>query len=166
MQMEATSRAVRDALWQMIEAGGRTAETFGVSRLFGQIYTLLYLKNTPLSLEQIGTELSVSKASVSIACRQLHTFGAIRRITMKGDRRDFYEAVQDFRTLINSGILPVIEKKLASAGRQIDQCRKQLVAGTDHQPEAQALLARLDEVEERRRKISDLISNPLVRKML
>ena len=166
MQTLAPNRAVKDTLWQMIEAGGRTAETFGVSRLFGQIYALLYLKNEALSLDQIVEELSVSKASVSIACRQLNTFGAIRRITMRGDRRDFYEAVQDFRTLINQGILPVIEKKLNSAGRQIEQCRRELAEGSDHQPEAHALLARLDEVEERRRKIADLISNPLVRKML
>jgi len=159
-------RAVQEALWQMVEAGGRTAQTFGLSRLVGQIYTLLYLKNQSLSLDEIVEELEVSKASISIACRQLHAFGAIRLITRKGDRRDFYEAVQDFRSLLQHGLLPAIEKKLASAGRQIDHCRQILVNGGDHHPDASQLLERLDEAEERRRKISDLLSNPLVRKML
>lgn len=166
MQTESPSRAVKDALWQMIEAGGRTAETFGVSRLLGQIYTLLYLKKSPLSLDEIVQELSVSKASVSIACRQLNTFGAIRRITMRGDRRDFYESVRDFRSLLTNGVLPALEKKLNSAARQIEQCRQLVAEGGDHQPDAAELIAQLDEVEEKRKKISDLISNPLVRKML
>ncbi len=166
MQTETVNRAVKDALWQMIEAGGRTAETFGVSRLLGQIYTLLYLKKASLSLDEIVHELSVSKASVSIACRQLNTFGAIRRITMKGDRRDFYEAVRDFRSLLHQGLLPAIEKKLNSAARQIEQCRQLIADGGDHQPEAVELLASLAEVDERRQKISDLLSNPLIRKML
>jgi HTH-type transcriptional regulator, glycine betaine synthesis regulator len=148
----------------MVEAGGRTAETFGVSRLLGQIYTLLYLKNEALSLDQIVLELDVSKASVSIACRQLHTFGAVRRITQKGDRRDFYEAIQDFRGLLQNGLLPAVEKKLDSARVQIDRCRSLLIE-SDSQ-EALRLKHRLDEAEERRAKISDLIKNPLLRRML
>ena len=148
----------------MVEAGGRTAQTFGVSRLLGQIYTLLYLKNEPLSLDAIVDELAVSKASVSIACRQLHTFGAIRHITQKGDRRDFYEAIQDFRGLLQNGLLPALEKKLDSARIQIDRCRSLLETANDQ--EAARLKHRLDEAEERRAKMSDLIKNPLLRRML
>jgi len=164
--MKTISRAANEALWQMIEAGGRTAETFGVSRLFGQIYTLLYLKNEPLSLTEIVEELEVSKASVSIACRQLNSFGAVRRVTRKGDRRDFYEAVQDFRGLLQNGLLPIIEKKLDSARRQIEQCRSLLEQASDHKPETEKLIGRLNEAEDRRAKISDLIRNPLIRRML
>lgn len=162
--MKTTSGIIEEALWQMIDAGGRTAETFGLSRLLGQIYTLLYLRNVPLSLDQIIAELSVSKASVSIACRQLQTFGAVRRITQKGNRRDFYEAVQDFRGLLQHGLLPALEKKLDSARIQIEHCRKLLESA--QRSEAEQLITRLDEAEERRAKISDLIRNPLVRGIL
>lgn len=148
----------------MIDAGGRTAETFGLSRLLGQIYTLLYLRDMPLSLDQIIAELSVSKASVSIACRQLQTFGAVRRITQKGSRRDFYEAVQDFRGLLQNGLLPALEKKLDSARIQIEHCRRLLESASSG--EATQLIKRLDEAEERRSKINDLIRNPLVRSIL
>lgn len=151
-------------MWEMVEAGGRTAQTFGVSRLLGQIYTLLYLKNEPLSLDQLVEELQVSKASVSIACRQLHAFGVIRRVGVRGDRRDFYEAVQDFRGLLQHGLLPALEKKLNSARVQIDKCRALLVECEG--PESQHLLQRLDEAEERRSKVEELIRNPLLRRML
>ncbi len=162
--MKTNSSIIDEALWQMIDAGGRTAETFGLSRLLGQIYTLLYLRDVPLSLDQIIAELSVSKASVSIACRQLQTFGAVRRITQKGNRRDFYEAVQDFRGLLQHGLLPALEKKLDSARIQIEHCRKLLASAQSS--EAAQLIKRLDEAEERRSKINDLIRNPLVRGIL
>ena len=162
--MKTSSGIIEEALWQMIDAGGRTAETFGLSRLLGQIYTLLYLRNIPLSLDQIIAELSVSKASVSIACRQLQAFGAVRRISQKGNRRDFYEAVQDFRGLLQNGLLPALEKKLDSARIQIEHCRKLLESA--QRSEAEQLIRRLDEAEERRAKISDLIRNPLVRGIL
>ena len=124
--METYAPIVKDALWQMIEAGGRTAQTFGLSRLLGQIYMLLYLIDKTLSLDQMVDELSVSKASVSIACRQLQELGAIHRITRKGDRRDFYEAEQDFKGLLHHGLMPALEKKLESARIQIEQCRLML----------------------------------------
>lgn len=148
----------------MIEAAGRTAQTFGVPRLFGQIYMLLYLKNQPLSLDNLVEELQVSKASISISCRQLHTFGAIRRISRKGDRRDFYEAVQDFRGLLQHGLLPALDKKLDSARVQIEQCRSILSA--NNSKEAEQLQNRLNEADERREKLRNLIRNPLVRRML
>lgn len=164
--MTTTTQALDEAIWQMIEAGGRTAQSFGVSKLLGQIYMLLYLKNKPLSLSQIVHELKVSKASVSIACRQLDAFGAVRRVTQRGDRRDFYEAVQDFREILQNSLLPALEKKLDSARRQIDQCRTMLEAAEDPGSEVKNLMTRLDEAEDRRAKISNLVKNPLIRRML
>ncbi|HMP71810.1 MAG TPA: helix-turn-helix domain-containing protein [Kiritimatiellia bacterium] len=163
--MKTGDQAVSDALWQMIEAGGRTSQTFGLSRLLGQIYTLLYLKSDPLSLDEIVNELEVSKASVSVACRQLQSFGAVKRSTRKGDRRDFYEAVQDVRGLIQNGLLPAIEKKLDSARIQIEQCLAMLEAA-DGNPRAEQLRTRLHEAEKRRAKMDKLLRNPLVRSML
>ncbi len=62
---------------EMIEAGGRTAQSFGLNRLLGQIYVLLYLTPHPLTLDDIAQALGVSKASVSIACRQLESWAAV-----------------------------------------------------------------------------------------
>lgn len=163
--MLTTDTMVNTAIWELVEAGGRTAQSFGVSRLLGQIYTLLYIRDEALSLDQLVEALSVSKASVSIACRQLQVFGAIRRVTQRGDRRDFYEAVQDFRGLLQNGLLPILEKKLESARVQLERCRDLLAASSNDQESAK-LLKRLDEAEERRSKISNLISNPLLRRML
>ncbi|MFH1026858.1 MAG: MarR family transcriptional regulator, partial [Pseudomonadota bacterium] len=89
----------------MIEAGGRTAQSFGLNRLFGQIYILLYLSDEACSLDLLAEQLGVSKASVSIACRQLETWGAVHRSWVKGDRRDYYVAETNFNNILRNGLL-------------------------------------------------------------
>ncbi|OQA05846.1 MAG: HTH-type transcriptional repressor OpcR [bacterium ADurb.Bin374] len=151
---------------EMIEAGGRTAQSFGLSRLLGQIYTLLYLNKGALSLDAIAESLGVSKASVSIACRQLESWGAVKRSWVKGDRRDYYVAETDFRRILGNGLLGSVLKKLDSAKVQIERSLGLLESRAGDSEDAEFLRDRLKEAEEFRNKISRLLDNPIVRTLL
>ena len=150
----------------MIEAGGRTVQSFGLNRLLGQIYTLLYLHPEPMSLDAMAAELSVSKASVSIACRQLASWGAIRQVWQRGDRKDYYTAERDFRAILNNGILESIRKKLDSAQRQVERNLKMLEDEGMDDAHTSFVRDRLKEADRFRSRIQRLIDNPLVRKVL
>jgi DNA-binding transcriptional regulator GbsR (MarR family) len=154
------------AEWEMMEAGGRTVQSFGLNRLFGQIYALLYLSPEPACLDMIAERLGVSKASVSIACRQLQSWGAVHRVWQKGDRKDYYAAEQDFRAIIKNGLLPSFNKKLESAKRQIERSAAQLEDHGIPPEKSRFLKEQLREAERLRANISRLLNNPLVRKML
>lgn len=104
-----------------IEAGGNSTHAFGLGRMIGKVYALLYLTPEPLSLEQVADELKVSKASASITLRQLESWQAVLLINVEGDRRDFYVAQTDFSILLRKGIMPGVRKKLRSAGVQIER---------------------------------------------
>ncbi|MBE7497014.1 MAG: hypothetical protein HS117_18900 [Verrucomicrobiaceae bacterium] len=106
---------------RFIEAGGNTTHAFGLGRMIGRVFALLYLSPRPVALEDIATRLQVSKASVSIVVRQLLGFQAVRHMGFQGDRRDFYEAETDFLHILRRGIMPGLRKKLQSAGLQIDR---------------------------------------------
>lgn len=151
---------------ELIEAGGRTVQSFGLNRLLGQIYTLLYLHPEPLCLDEIADALSVSKASVSIACRQLAGWGAVRQVWQRGDRKDYYTAETDFKTLLNSGILESFRKKLDSAERQLERTRQILNNDGDSIEHRDYLQDRLDEAEKIRSRIRRLIDNPLIRRVI
>jgi len=103
-----------------IEAGGHTTQSFGLGRIVGQIYALLYLNPAPLCLDEIAAELGVSKASVSTIIRQLERWTAVKRVWVKGDRRDYYEAETDFQAVLKHGLLAAMRKKLETAGAHID----------------------------------------------
>lgn len=148
----------------MIEAGGRTVQSFGLNRLLGQIFTLLYLSPEPMSLDDIAAALSVSKASVSIACRQLASWGALHQVWQRGDRKDYYTAESDFKALLNNGVLESFRKKLDSAERQIERSLKLLEHQNVNGEESDFIAARLKQADKARSKIKRLIDNPLVRR--
>lgn len=154
------------AVWEMVEAGGRTAQSFGLSRLFGQIYMLLYLSPDPLCLDDLARQLGVSKASVSIACRRLETWGVLRTVWVRGDRRDFYEAETDLRTILSGGLLTSLGKKLESARIQIERSMAMASRGGGDGARHAFVVERLRQAEDRRKRIADLIDNPLLRKLL
>lgn len=154
------------AVWEMVEAGGRTALSFGLPRLFGQIYMLLYLSAKPLSLDELTEQLGVSKASVSIAGRKLESWSAVKKVWIRGDRRDYYEAETDFRTILNNGLLASFTKKLDSARIQIDRSLQMLEQSVDDDERKSFLRERLNLAERRRKRIASVLDNPLLRGML
>jgi DNA-binding transcriptional regulator GbsR (MarR family) len=150
----------------MIEAGGRTAQSFGLNRLVGQIYMLLYLSKEPQTLDQLAAELGVSKASVSIACRQLESWGAARTNWKKGDRKDYYVAETDFSNIIGGGLMSSVSKKLESARIQIERSIALLKQDGADTEGKEFLIERLKDAEAKRAKLAGLINNPLIRKFL
>ena len=85
--------------WQeMVEVGGRICQVLGLPRSTGQIFGLLYLSTEPLSLNKMSAMLGISKASASTGTRQLAAWGAIRKVWVPGERRDYYEVVEDLGT--------------------------------------------------------------------
>jgi|JI6StandDraft_1071083.scaffolds.fasta_scaffold00181_12 DNA-binding transcriptional regulator GbsR (MarR family) len=106
---------------RFIEAGGNTTHAFGLGRLIGRMFALLYLQPRPLSLEEIAARLEISKASASTTIRHLEQWHAVRHKPVEGDRRDYYEAETEFRVIVREGLLPGIRKKLGSAGLQISR---------------------------------------------
>jgi len=155
------------AKWEMVEAGGRTAQSFGLNRLLGQIYMWLYMSHEPACLDELAESLGVSKASVSIACRQLLSLGGLKRVWRKGDRRDFYEAETDLRGLLQNGLMREVRKKLESAKVQLDLCETMIAQAEGGQTQESSFLrARLGEAARYRKRIESLVNNPLVLRLI
>ncbi|HWR71655.1 MAG TPA: hypothetical protein VN604_00635 [Nitrospirota bacterium] len=89
---------------------GRITAFWGFSKIMGQLYGLLYLSPKPLTLDEMAELLSVSKGNVSINIRALERWNMVRKIWVKGDRKDFYVAELDFWKIIR-GVLQEREKK-------------------------------------------------------
>lgn len=104
---------------RFIDAGGNTTHGFGLGRLIGRMFALIYLHPRPLSLEQIADRLQISKASASTTVRQLEKWHAVTSVSSPGDRRDFYQVETRFSLIIKNGLLPSLQQKLRSAGAQI-----------------------------------------------
>jgi DNA-binding transcriptional regulator GbsR (MarR family) len=80
---------------RFIEGMGRYFEQFGLSRIGGRVLGLLMLAEEPLSLDDMATTLSVSRASISTNIRLATTSGLAELVTKPGDRRDYYRFTDD-----------------------------------------------------------------------
>lgn len=77
------------------ERMGQLMELDGLPRTAGRIFALLLLSGEPRSLDELRTELSVSKASASTNARLLAHLGVLERTNHPADRRDYYAVVPD-----------------------------------------------------------------------
>lgn len=74
---------------------GDMGSQWGVNRSVSQIQAMLYLSDRPLTAEEIADRLGMARSNVSNSIRELLTWNLIRRVPIKGDRRDHYEAETD-----------------------------------------------------------------------
>src|SRR5690606_11779949 len=61
---------------------------------------LLYLSERPLTAEDIAERLRLARSNVSTSLRELLGWSLIRRVSVLGDRRDFYEAEADIFEMV------------------------------------------------------------------
>ena len=123
------SRAKQD----MVEIGGRVSQVLGFPRSIGQIFGLLYFSSNPLSLGDICDMLGISKASTSTGTRQLAAWGAIRKVWIPGERRDYYEAVDDLVQLFKGSYRTLIKPRVSSANNRIKKIEDSLKFDFDKQ---------------------------------
>jgi DNA-binding transcriptional regulator GbsR (MarR family) len=73
------------------EMGGQ----WGVNRSVSQIHALLYLSERPLTADDIADTLGLARSNVSNSIKELLSWNLIRRVPIRGDRRDHFEAETD-----------------------------------------------------------------------
>ncbi|MEM7390964.1 MAG: MarR family transcriptional regulator [Verrucomicrobiota bacterium] len=98
-----------------IEASGNTTQSLGSGRVIGQIFAHLYLSEEPQTLDDLTKALRISKGSASTSVRQLEQWGAVRRMWIKGDRKDYYEALEDFGRIVRKALLDNIKGRIEEA---------------------------------------------------
>lgn len=76
---------------QFIERAGVLWQRDGLPRIAGRIFGLLLVSPDPSSLDDIADTLGVSKASVSTDTRMLERLGLVSRVSLPGDRKDYYQ---------------------------------------------------------------------------
>jgi len=146
------------------ELCARGADALGLPRSWGQIYALLYMSPNPLGLEEITHQLSLSKGAVSMTVRQLAQFGLVRRVWQQGDRRDYYEAVEDFRSILRKFLNTTIKPKLENAADVLDQIERELITENKNDPSLHFRRSRIRKLKSLRKKILSLL--PLAEDLL
>lgn len=111
-----------DAVLEVCDAVGAFIEYWGFKEVHGRVWTFMVLHDAAVSQASIARSLDLSRASVSIAVKELGEYGLVRRV---GDQRlSPYEAVVD--------VWPIIVQVLSSRERLLlDGAERALLNGID-----------------------------------
>lgn len=95
-----TSDRLPPAIERFVLKWGDMGSAWGVNRSVSQIHALLYLAGRPLTAEDISDALGIARSNVSNSLKELMGWGLIRRVPIRGDRRDHFEAEGDIWELV------------------------------------------------------------------
>lgn len=106
---------------RFIETAGYSAQSLCTGRVIGQIFAHTYLAREPQSLDDLKEKLGISKGSASQSVRQLEQWGALRKIWIKGERRDYYEVCDDFGKIVRKAVLDHVARRMETVDLFLEQ---------------------------------------------
>lgn len=74
---------------------GEMGGFWGVNRSVAQIHAFLMTAEKPMTAEDIALTLEMARSNVSNSLKELLAWNLIRRVPVRGDRRDHFEAEVD-----------------------------------------------------------------------
>ncbi len=144
---EATKRlpvAVERFVLHWGDLGGR----WGVNRSVSQIHALLYVSDRPRTAEEIADLLGLARSNISTSIKELLAWGLIRRVPVKGDRREHFEAEADIWEMFRRISAGRKERELDPAIAALRACVVEAQGDTSVHPVATARLKALLEFVE------------------
>jgi DNA-binding MarR family transcriptional regulator len=78
-----------------VDDTGQMFARYGAALTVGRLFGLLLVSDDPVSLDDIASQLRVSKSSASVAARDLERLGVARRLHTRGSRRVLYTVNED-----------------------------------------------------------------------
>jgi DNA-binding transcriptional regulator GbsR (MarR family) len=91
---------LQDAKKQFISSWGAFATHWGINKTMAQVHALLLINPEPLSAEDIMEQLQISRGNANMNIRELIDWSLVQRITIVGERREFFNAEKDMWVVI------------------------------------------------------------------
>lgn len=80
---------------KLVSHWGEMGARWGVSRMVAQIHALLYFSPQPLAADEIVAALGVARSHVSNSLKELQSWGVIKVVHLRGDRREHFQSIKD-----------------------------------------------------------------------
>ena len=84
---------------KFVQTWGALGSQWGINKTMAQIHALLMVSNDSLSMEDIMSELQISRGNASMNLRALMDWGIVYKEYKAGERREFFTAEKDLDEL-------------------------------------------------------------------
>src|ERR1051325_888410 len=87
--------ALRDARDQFVTQWGAIGSAWGINRTMAQIHALLITTPASLTTDEVMEELKISRGNAHSNLRDLVSWGLVKSVVRKGERKEYFEAEKD-----------------------------------------------------------------------
>ena len=109
-----------------IRRWGEMGIYWGISRTMAELHALLYISTEPLCTDEIMEQLQISRGNASMNVRSLIDWGLIRRVHVRGDRKEYFTAQTDVWYLFETITRERRRRELEPIGETIGKCVEML----------------------------------------
>lgn len=81
---------------QFVEKITDNMQSFGVSTTVGRVLGIIYMRQKPMTLDELSVETGMSKTRMSQVVREMIDLNIAERVFIKGVRKDLYQVEQDY----------------------------------------------------------------------
>ncbi|MFD2412516.1 GbsR/MarR family transcriptional regulator [Paenibacillus rhizoplanae] len=81
---------------RVIDSIGKNMDLYGITLSIGHLYGYMYFKEGPVTLDELSSNMGMSKTSMSTGVRTLLDLKMIDKVWGKGTRKDLFEVVPDW----------------------------------------------------------------------
>ena len=86
---------LQEARDEFVSQWGAIGSAWGINRTMAQIHALLITAPAALSTDEVMAELKISRGNAHSNLRDLVSWGLVRSVVRKGERKEFFEAEKD-----------------------------------------------------------------------
>ncbi|MGG1519334.1 GbsR/MarR family transcriptional regulator [Paenibacillus oryzisoli] len=87
---------LQNARKRVIASIGKNMDLYGITQSIGHLYGMLFFQNKPMTLDEMGEAMEMSKTSMSTGVRTLVDLKMVNKVWEKGARKDLYEVEMDW----------------------------------------------------------------------
>ncbi len=124
LQPESTLDPIQQQLVSFFVDG---VKLLGLPPSVGGIYGLLFSSRQPLALDDLVSQLEISKGSASQGLRVLKQIGAVTEVSTESKRRTYFQAEQQLKKLVGGFIKQEIRPHLSSGKTKASHLNSMLV---------------------------------------
>src|SRR5881227_1207525 len=119
-------RELRTAQDLFIRRWGEMGQTWGINRTMAEIHALCYICGTPLCTDDVMERLNISRGNATISLRALCDWGIIRRLHKRGERREYFESLEDVWEMFSIIAAERKRREMDPVLETIRQCRHEI----------------------------------------
>lgn len=130
---------IQKARKRVIESIGKNMDLYGVTQSIGHLYGMLFFQNKPMTLDEMGEAMEMSKTSMSTGVRSLVDLKMVNKVWGKGSRKDLYEVEMDWFQTFSDYFSLKWRKALEINLSSLNKSKKELIQLNQLYPDDTAL---------------------------